>query len=356
MKKFVKRVVTGSWVAMETPADFAAISSHTVTSVPPARKVEIVTGNNRVFPVHAQMSKDPVTSIFVLGGEDGPRTAVESVWRLTDGKLSKCTVQNPMTLLGHQAASLHGLMHVFGGRSGGTSGEGVEFNDIFVLRQVAGEKNMWNFEKVPVEGEKPAARSYHAMTVFGDSLFVFGGCHGKERLNDLWRYDSLTGKWECLFAHDASGSDAIPGVRGGPGLFVPTEKDVFVVCGFNGKELDDVWHYSIEDKVWQRLPGGPGARSVFATANMNNRLVVYGGERDPGNQGHLGAGHFLGDVWLFDPFDRSWQEVKCEGRQVPQPRGWTEMCRLTNDSVLVIGGLNEKNERLKDAWKLRLHF
>ncbi len=42
--------------------------------------------------------------------------------------------------------------------------------------------------------------------------------------------------------------------------------------------------------------------------------------------------------------------------RVPEPRGWTEMCRLTNDSVLLVGGLSEKNERLRDAFKLRLHF
>jgi hypothetical protein len=355
MKKFAKRAITGSWVPIETPPEFKGISSHTVTSVPPAKKVEIVTGNNRTFPVHAQLSKDPVTSIFVVGGEDGPRTALESVWRMTDGKFRACAVENPMTLLGHQAESLHGLLHVFGGRSGGTSGEGVEFNDIFVLRQVPEATETFRFEKVPVEGERPCARSYHAMTVCGDALYVFGGCAGHDRLNDLWRYDSLTGKWERL--HDGSGGDAAaPSKRGGPGLFVPTENDVFVVCGFNGKEMDDVWHYAVDKKEWTRLEGGPGARSVFASVNMNNRFVVYGGERDPAAQGHLGAGHFLGDVWLFDPYDRSWQEVKCEGRQVPEPRGWTEMCRLTNDSVLLTGGLNEKNERLRDAFKLRLHF
>jgi hypothetical protein len=32
----------------------------------------------------------------------------------------------------------------------------------------------------------------------GDDLFVFGGCALHDRLNDLWRYNSMTGKWEEL--------------------------------------------------------------------------------------------------------------------------------------------------------------
>jgi hypothetical protein len=52
-------------------------------------------------------------------------------------------------------------------------------------------------------------------------------------------------------------------VRGGAGLFVPTNNDLFVICGFDGKEINDVWHFDLEKKQWRKLQSGPGGWLVL---------------------------------------------------------------------------------------------
>ena len=139
-------------------------------------------------------------------------------------------------------------------------------------------------------------------------------------------------------------------------MFVPNEDNVYVMCGFNGKEIESCHHFDVATKTWRTLKSTPGARSVFAGVNMNGRYVVFGGEVDPGTQGHLGSGTMREDVALFDPRDESWTPVKCEGTHRPCGRGWMEMARLTANRVLLLGGLSSDNERLADGYILTLHF
>jgi hypothetical protein len=61
------RAVTGTWVELKVPDAFVGRASHTLTSVPPPT-VQIKSGNDRTFPIHAQTSKDPVANIFIVGG------------------------------------------------------------------------------------------------------------------------------------------------------------------------------------------------------------------------------------------------------------------------------------------------
>lgn len=225
-----------------------------------------------------------------------------------------------------------------------------ETNELYVLRD---EKGGAYWQKLVVNGDKPPARSYHAMASYEGHIYVFGGCSGHGRLNDLWTWDSSTGGWQELF----KGGDGGPTPRGGSQLFVPNADSVYVLGGFNGQELDSCFCFSVRDKTWRQVKAPiPGARSVFGCVNMNGRAVVFGGEIDPGTDGHLGSGTMAGDVLLFDPADDSWQVVKCEGAHQPCPRGWMELCRLSATRALLVGGLSSANERLGDAYILTLHF
>ncbi len=113
------------------------------------------------------------------------------------------------------------------------------------------------------------------MAACGKHIYVFGGCSGHSRVNDLWRFDTHRGEWQLLqsgqaqlakdmqagaFTAPAASEDkvgsvcagdtcaaltgclwqaatdsGIPVPRGGAGLFVPNEDNVYVMCGFNGK-------------------------------------------------------------------------------------------------------------------------
>lgn len=45
----------------------------------------------------------------------------------------------------------------------------------------------------------PEERSFHSMASDGTQhIYIFGGCGAKGRLNDLFVYDTFTGRWKQL--------------------------------------------------------------------------------------------------------------------------------------------------------------
>lgn len=60
----------------------------------------------------------------------------------------------------------------------------------------------------------------------------------------------------------------------------------------------------------------------------------------------------LSDVWAFDIKGKTWKWVDTWGDTLPAARGWFAGDVLTEDKVLVQGGLGESNQWLGDAWML----
>ena len=78
-------------------------------------------------------------------------------------------------------------MIVFGGFS-----KGQRINDIVVYSFT---ENAWH--TIDVKGEKPEVRSGHSAVVYSGGMWVFGGKDDENnKLNDLWRYDIATKKWQ----------------------------------------------------------------------------------------------------------------------------------------------------------------
>lgn len=226
-------------------------------------------------------------------------------------------------------------------------GQGNDLNDLFVFSE---KRRQWTAVE-PKTATRPAARSYHAGGAIGQILFVFGGCSGHNRLNDLWRFDTVQAVWEQLH----SGEKNCPSVRGGAMLFVPSENEVFVFCGFAGAELGDAWKFDVASRTWHLLAPIPmSARSVAACANLNGRALIFGGERDPSTDGHKGAGHMVDDVFVFDPKDESWTTVFASGPLKPSARGWMDWAPIDSSTLLLVGGLSEDNERFADAFLFQL--
>ena len=235
---------------------------------------------------------------------------------------------------------------VVGGRRGGTIGQGDDLNDIWTFEQ----KHGWSLVTVK-NTNKPAPRSYHAGTSVGSTIFIFGGCSGHNRLNDLWRFDTNTTVWDQL--HAGGEGTNHPSIRGGASLFAPSDKEIYVFCGFNGKELGDAWKFDIEKRSWSPVNISMPSRSVAACVNLNGRAVIFGGEQDPGNQGHLGAGNMRDDVFVFDPKTSALTKVECEGVK-PCARGWMEWAPINDTTLLLVGGLSEENNRLSDVYLFEL--
>jgi hypothetical protein len=118
----------------------------------------------------------------------------------------------------------------------------------------------------------------------------------------------------------------------------------------------------------------PKARSVHALipvnvsgGNLDSHQVVallLFGELDPApvELGHDGAGKFSDEVWaLISPkgseeFEKfSWMKAQREGEgEWPEARGWFGASAWGSGKVVVVGGLNGRNERLGDSWILEV--
>ena len=154
----------------------------------------------------------------------------------------------------------------------------------------------------------------------------------------------------------------IPCSRGGSSLWARNENELFLFFGFSpssphGPELDDVWKFDVEEKKWSLVERDhslkwPQGRSVFGLASLGEACVIFGGEISPSTKGHEGAGSFSQDLWLFD--GENWTELQQKGEKTPSARGWHEMCFFGEGKILLVGGLNETNDRLFDAYILEI--
>lgn len=240
-------------------------------------------------------------------------------------------------------------IYVFGGRDS----EHKELNELYSFDT---STNKWTLlsggDGLSVGDAGPAHRSYHSTAADDRRVYIFGGCGLAGRLNDLWAYDVVDQKWVKY----PTPGDKCKG-RGGPGLAVVGGK-VWVVYGFAGMEMDDVHYFDLAREEWAQVETNgekPTARSVFSTAVIGKYIFIYGGEIDPSDQGHLGAGKFAGEAYALDTETLAW--TRCDdgpdSSDHPGPRGWCAFAsghRDGKESLLVYGGNSPSNDRLGDIF------
>ncbi|XP_033736402.1 nitrile-specifier protein 5-like [Pecten maximus] len=286
---------------------------------------------------------------FIFGGENIPRVPFSNIVHCLD--MDTCTWSElsttgdvPVPRFADSAAAVGHVMYIFGGRTGINMGEG-NFNDLYAFDT---RDNVWTLLKP--SGVAPSPRSFHAMAVVANRLYVFGGCVEEDRLNDLHSYDIATNTWE----QQPTNEDIER--RGGAGL-IAVGKDLFVVAGFTGRELNDVYKYDTDSKTWSKLTLDKELppRSVFGISSMSTFIIVWFGEVDPSGKGHLGG--FSQDGYIMDTCSKAgWELMSCSG-ETPEARGWMPIapCQLNDmDGVFLFGGTNFDKKRLNDCHYLSI--
>ncbi|KAH6756905.1 Galactose oxidase/kelch repeat superfamily protein [Perilla frutescens var. hirtella] len=284
--------------------------------------------------------------VYAFGGEFEPRVPVDNhlyVFNLNDQTWSVVNASGnvPSARVGVTMASIGGTIYVFGGRDAAHE----ELDQLYSFETLT---NTWT--QLP---QGPPHRSYHSMAVDERRVYVFGGCGNAGRLNDMWAYDGVDGKW---IEFPLPGENCKP--RGGPGLVAILGK-IWVVYGFSGEELDDVHCFHPEEGSWVEVETcghKPTARSVFSTLGVGKYIFVYGGEIDPSDLGHLGAGKFSGEVYVLDTEALVWErwgDVSGSDDH-PGPRGWCAFAGVEQGpgqaGMLVYGGNSLTNDRLDDMF------
>ena len=309
------------------------------------------------------------SKLYAYGGENEPRIPIDDNIMTYDIASQKWTiaeisnVQNkPFARIGHTSCVIDKNIFIFGGRTGIDMGEG-SLNDLHAF-----DANLKTWiqlkQNMTDEENTPPPRSYHTMTSLKNKLYIFGGCsadHG--RLNDLFEFDLVQSKWKKLKSDDRIAP------RGGAGLCAfesPNESVesscLYVIGGFKGEEIDDVFKYDLNKNEWTQIQSLPRKLSVFACSAVNSdkwlidgkrvRILVHGGEIDPSTKGHNGAGEFSSDLYAFD--GEKWHILKISGDK-PTNRGWHSSCfDEENDTFYVFGGNLEDNKRTNELWSLTL--
>ncbi|CAB9527509.1 Nitrile-specifier protein [Seminavis robusta] len=310
--------------------------------------------------------------LILLGGEHVARTPLEGSNRYwaadkTDAnkwqwRLIASADSGPPERIAHaQAAHQDQFVYIFGGRAGITMEEKA-MNDLWKL-DCSGEPGTETWSQVEAtSGTPPEARSFHKMICVGNNLFVFGGCTaGHGRAADLHRFDLESKTWYSL------GTSALRG-RGGPNLLpMAGGTKVGVVAGFAGEETADGQLFDIAAGKWndQLLESeleGMRPRSVCVSGSFpsSGYSVIFGGEVDPPDRGHEGAGAFENDVVVLDETSGAFlASIKAKGGAWPQTRGWSDSAAVDSGNgsgqLYIFGGLSgdDKNpERLDDLWVL----
>jgi len=278
----------------------------------------------------------------------------------------------PSSRIAHSQAAVGDAVYIFGGRGGVDIGE-TALGDVWKLELVDGVENevraMWTEITPSASSESPEARSFHKMVAVSTDLYLFGGCGANGRLNDLWKFDTMRKEWTNL------GCSHVLKGRGGPNILslstgeeidtTTTKVKIAIVAGFAGEETND--GHVFNNNSWEARGMDNGIadmrkRSVCAFGSLpkHNKCIIFGGEVDPSNKGHEGAGHFEKDVVVLDGTTGALlQNIKPTGQREdwPAPRGWADATVGGGDVLYLFGGLAGDDTtpvRLDDLWECRI--
>eukprot|EP00574_Skeletonema_japonicum_P000167 CAMPEP_0201739112 /NCGR_PEP_ID=MMETSP0593-20130828/45602_1 /ASSEMBLY_ACC=CAM_ASM_000672 /TAXON_ID=267983 /ORGANISM="Skeletonema japonicum, Strain CCMP2506" /LENGTH=541 /DNA_ID=CAMNT_0048233361 /DNA_START=263 /DNA_END=1888 /DNA_ORIENTATION=- len=279
----------------------------------------------------------------------------------------------PPARVAHAQAAVGNTIYIFGGRNGIEMGENA-MNDLWML-QIDPDHNdttaTWtqihdNTTDSTTTTTVPEARSFHKMIAIGTNLYMFGGCSPSGRMNDLWKFDTLSCQWTEL------GVSKVLRGRGGPNvLSLDDSKKIAIVAGFAGEETNDghVYRISGGGGKWEEegMKGldemRPRSVCCFASLPKVNKCVIFGGEVDPSAKGHEGAGGFERDVVILDGTSGSVLEnIKPavaggdDENYWPGNRGWAD-ATVYEDTFYIFGGLAGDDVspiRLDDLWQCQV--
>eukprot|EP01027_Heterolobosea_sp_BB2_P016717 GEZU01023754.1.p1 GENE.GEZU01023754.1~~GEZU01023754.1.p1 ORF type:complete len:370 (-),score=67.30 GEZU01023754.1:79-1188(-) len=302
--------------------------------------------------------------LYVFGGEETPRVPFSNDIHYIDlSTTNDCddapaewktitpTNTPPKPMLAHTCTPIGNSLFFFGGRDEAKV-------DLATLYEFDTTNATWTDHTANMDGSTtaPMARSYHTATSLGNKLYVFGGCGGGGRFNDLYEFDTTRKIWRKM---PNNNGHVQPVVRGGSTLCgIEETQKLYLFGGFTGRPLGDLFVYDLATEAWVqpevKVANGasaPEPRSVHVACALGTNIFVFGGEKEPSARGHEGAGLYFGDSWMLDTKTNTWTQVENRG-DVPSARGWHAGAALGNDRVAVFGGF-DGNTRLDDLYVWR---
>lgn len=240
----------------------------------------------------------------------------------------------------------------------------------------------WKSLPAPSSSKPPSSRSGHRMISFlKDSIILFGGFHDTgsqtQYHNDTWIYNISSNSWTLLDCANSPGArsgfcfallDGIPIIYGGYTQRKRTSGRL------EGHVYGDLWSLSLlsssmdesfKGGEWKKIspslkenspnPLRSGLSSCSIGANL---LFLFGGICDENDiEDEFILGMCRNDSFLYDSISNSWIPLNITMSERPPPRFNASIAPISNDKVIVYGGIYEYGDRewvLDDVWQFEL--
>ena len=182
-------------------------------------------------------------------------------------------------------------------------------------------------------GTAPSARSYHAMALMEESIFLFGGSDAQSQpLGDLHVLATDALRWT-----QPSMLGTVPSARKGH-TFTKSGAYLYLFGGkgAGGVLLNDVHELDTNRVSWRALQTTgelpPGRDGHTATA-VEDRMYVFGGASSQGK---------LNDVRVLDLHTLRWSRPRSVGGP-PGPR-WGHSATLISQQIYMFGGVDQEQQ------------
>lgn len=218
----------------------------------------------------------------------------------------------------HAAATYNSKMFIFGGYNG-TS----RLNDFYSFDFI---HQTWT-RNTGSSGTPPSPRDRHCAVVYKDGFYVFGGFDGQARVNDLHRYDIVSGEWSRILP--SWDNLAVPTPRHSH-CAVVYKDSMLVFGGYDGSYRCDLFEYNFLTNSWRSIETVgriPRARYRATCVVYRDFMILHGG--------HDGTRH-LSDTHVLDLRNMTWTTLVSTGI-VPMHRD-SHIAFARGSSMYIFGG------------------
>jgi N-acetylneuraminic acid mutarotase len=258
----------------------------------------------------------------------------------------------------HTSVCYKNNLYIFGGED--------EFeNESNALFQINFQNE--TFDEIETFGQIPNPRCHHSCSLYGDLMFIVGGYQQNFVLNDIFQYNFQTRRWKeiklskslprtpmhssviykdkmYLFESKLIEIDLLsfnwnyiehlnqkkPVGRWGHRSFIEGSK-MWIIGGYSGDYLNDVWFYDIEKNIWIEIQS---KGEIFIPCRYHGifhtegRLYLFGGVSK--FQSHENS------LYEFNISNFSWKKLKFQSDHVVERSGMT--LTLLNNFIYIYGG------------------
>ncbi|KAM7166653.1 kelch domain-containing protein 3-like isoform 2-T2 [Macrochelys suwanniensis] len=255
---------------------------------------------------------------------------------------------SPSPRHGHALTMAGNTAFVFGGCSiyNTFDDQQTYFNDFYMLTITLTDLT---WERIPHDGHIPCAREGHTLCVVRGKIYLFGGCStqdAKECLPGVYSFDLSSLTWQKLKTNGIAPQT----LRHSSAVI---GENIYVYGGVrNGKAVDDLYMFSTVSLSWTPVKttgSAPGARSGHAFATIGQVIYMFGG--------CSGENIYCTDVHALDTGLLAWQQCEVKGER-PSGRTHHTFTAHHDKDIYLFGGIYESKDGNKtpknDVMKLSL--